>query len=242
MRDIVISPCNYRLCYKDQWKRNYRFLEKGERGYPFSSECPAEVFMGVGDDVRSAILLTGAPYPDRVLMKTISDFASEAALSGFAVTTRSVFGSERAVVEGVLRTGGSVRVILTSGLDVFMRSFGDLLSRILISGGQVLSAFEPGIKPSYDTKSFTDSIAALTGDTICFSMSKREKNCAVETLDRGGEVFLHRSALLSSYGRRLAMEGAPVIDSFTHYLVHKGIGPRGYLFRTSSDALSFLKL
>lgn len=243
MRDsIVITPCNYKLCYSDQWKRNYRFLERGDRGYPFSEECPAGVFMGVGDDVRSTVAVIGAPFPDRAMMRTVSDFASDACLNGFALTIRSVNGTERSVLEGVLRTGGSARVILTAGLDVFMRSYGDLLSRILISGGEVLSPFEPDVSPSLETKSFTDSLVALTGDTIAFTMSRREKNCAIETLDRGGEVYLHRSALLSSYGRRLAMEGARVIDSFTHYMEYKGIAPRGYLFRDASDGLSFLKL
>ena len=177
-----------------------------------------------------------------MMMRTISDFASEASLNGFSITIRSVFGSERAVVEGLFRTGGCARVILTSGLDVFLRSYGDLLSRILISGGEVLSPFEPGVKASYESKTFTDSLVAHAGDTIAFRMSKREKACAVETLDRGGEVYLHRSALISSYGRRLAMEGARVIDSFTEYMAYKGLDPRGYLFRDEKGSLSFLKL
>ena len=40
MRDTVMAPCNYRLCYNDQWKRGYRFLEKGDRAFPFAGECP----------------------------------------------------------------------------------------------------------------------------------------------------------------------------------------------------------
>ena len=242
MRDTVMAPCNYRLCYNDQWKRGYRFLEKGDRAFPFAGECPAPVFMGVGESVRSHIVLAGGPFPEKEMMRTISDFASEASLNGFALTVRSVFGSERAVIEGVLRTDGRVRVVLTSGLDVFMRSYGNLLSRILISGGEVLSPFEPGVRPTPESKAFTDSLVAFTGDMIAFGMSKRERNCAVETLDRGGDVFLHRSALSSVYGRRLAAEGAPVIDSFTAYMTQKDIAPEGYLFRDAEGRLSFLKL
>ena len=242
--DLLYSS-NYPLSEKRSWNSGVGFYERGEEGYPFDFEASPDVLSALGHPFfpSLAIISMQGEDEDRYAAWRLG---LECALNGISFSTNySARGVERVLCEGALEASGRINLLLPGGIENFLDN-RKRLSRILLSDGCILSPFRTELPISWKNHLYNRSLLAHSSCALLLRMRRSEYDFAVEVLDNGGSLFLHRLALKDRYGRNLAMEGAPVIDSVVQILS----APVGYLHESAGGEfqfenyppLSFLKL
>ena len=241
----LLYSSNYPLSEERCWNEGVDFIERGEEGYPFCFDGAPDVISALGPPFFPSLAIISATgyEEDRVPAWRL---ALECALNGIDFSTNySAQGIERVLCEGAEEADGRVLVMLPGGMESFLDN-RKRLSRILLSGGAIVSPFSTSEPISFKNHLYNRALLAHSRSAILLRMRRSEYNFAISLLDNGGNLYLHRMALKDSYGRYLASEGAPVIDSVQQIME----SPKGYLYEDregdylfdNSPPLSFLKL
>lgn len=171
------------------------------------------------DPETPLVALVGTRSPSGTGSLAAARLGKEFAKGGIPVVSGLARGVDAFAHRGNLEGGGKTVAVLACGVErVYPRSNACLASRLVDSGGCLLSEYSPGEAPlQYRFPQRNRIIAGLARATIV--VEAPEKSGALITADfalnEGRDLFVVRETLESLRGagiRRLYEEGAPAID------------------------------
>lgn len=143
----------------------------------------------------------------------------EAALMGFDVIYIPSNIKDNPIENGVFDGGGTLHAVIPFGLFNFNKR---AISKIVIYGGSVISDSKEGLFSISQLNKAKHMAASLADCTV---VGERIWNGNVVdyvqfSLDSGKDVGVLKCALGTPYMNRLALEGAPVLSSFSDFFVN----------------------
>ena len=184
------------------------------------------------DPEKPAIALVGTRHPSAAASMQALALGREFARCGITVISGLALGIDALSHRGCLEAGGITAAVLGSSVDqVFPASNRDLARRILLTGGSLISEYDPGTTPR---KSYYPQrnriISGLARATVI--VEAPVKSGALHTarfaLEQGRDLFVAAAGIASPLGegtRRLAKDGCPVISRAAEVLIEWGIDP-----------------
>lgn len=181
------------------------------------------------DPETPLVALVGTRAPSGTGSLAAARLGKEFAKGGVPVVSGLARGIDAFAHRGNLDGGGKTVAVLACGVErIYPRSNACLASRLIDSGGCILSEYSPGEAPlQYRFPQRNRIIAGLARATIV--VEAPEKSGALITadfaLDEGRDLFVCRETLDSPRGagiRRLCEDGAPAIAGADDVLVSWG--------------------
>ncbi|MCL1818105.1 MAG: DNA-processing protein DprA [Spirochaetaceae bacterium] len=168
---------------------------------------------------RAGLAIVGTRYPSGAGRRAAWETAREAAENGIAVVSGLARGIDAEAHRGCLNAGGKTIAVLGNGADtVYPASHRALASRILEAGGLLLTEYAPGAGVrKYFFPARNRIISGLCrGVLVAEAPAKSGALITADyALQQGRDLYVHELGLAGPSGegtRRLAEEGAPVID------------------------------
>jgi len=170
---------------------------------------------------RPAIAIVGTRYPTGRGLDAAAALGMEAGAAGIAVVSGLARGIDSAAHRGALAGGGLTFAVLGRGIDaVYPQSNKELASRMVASGGGLISEYPPGMPPSRWT--FPERNRILAG--LCRSTVVVEAPggsgaliTAAFALEEGRDVYVVASCMCgirSAGSDALAADGAVTLGCF----------------------------
>jgi len=163
--------------------------------------------------------MVGTRYPTESAKKAAQGFAGDLAGSGAVVVSGLAHGIDACSHAGALRTGTTVAV-LGNGIDwVSPVTNQRLASRILASGGALVSEYGPGDEAFPWRFVARNRLISGLCRSVMVVQAPRKSGALITAdfaLDQGRDVVVHRDGLEGERGegtRELVRQGAPVIGS-----------------------------
>ncbi len=180
-----------------------------------------------------------APYnASKSIIEKCYASAFEAALSGYNVIFIPFSPSSDAIEKGIVDGRGSISYIFPCGFDKVRKKY---LHNLIITSGVGISVEEDGENVSYKSVIRAKSVAAYFSDVIIAADENMKSSNEAEylklALDMGRDVAILKSALSSALLQDYAKSGAPIIDSFSDFLIE----PKHYLYRRDDGIYSYDK-
>jgi DNA processing protein len=182
---------------------------------PFLLFCRGEI--PVWDCASVAIV--GTRYPSGGGRRAAWQLAAQAAEQGLIVVSGLARGIDGEAHRGCLEVGGRTLAVLGNGADmVFPSSHKALASRILDSGGLIMTEYAPGAGVrKYFFPGRNRIISGLSRAVIVAEAPAKSGALitASYALEQGRDLYVHALGLNGASGegtRKLAEEGAPVVN------------------------------
>ncbi len=166
--------------------------------------------------------------------KAVIKSAVEAVRHGYTIISNGIYRARRALNMPVLKTEGRIRVVLYPSLDEY-RIRGEELY-VLLSGGSFLSFSESSDFDYSDFKNCSIKMLSLS-DKIIFA-GPVPSYLADAALDRGMDIAVLKDFLCYESTRRLAKDGAAVIDTFSSWLEY----PEHIAYEEMDSGLLYLRV
>ncbi|MFP4382401.1 MAG: DNA-processing protein DprA [Spirochaetia bacterium] len=169
-----------------------------------------------------ALGIVGTRKPGPAGIQAAYALGKDAVRAGIPVISGLALGIDGAAHRGVLDGGGKTAAVLGCGIDRFYpKSHAWLASRMINSGGCVMSEYPPGEPPlKYHFPERNRIIAGLCRGVAVIEAP--EKSGALITadyaLEEGRDLFVHSAGLkgMNRFGcESLFRQGAPVISAFS---------------------------
>lgn len=165
------------------------------------------------EEGRNIIFFFGSRIDTRYYPNVIKS-AVEAVRHGYDIVTNGRYKARRALSFPVLAAEGRMHVVFSPSLSNVRISLEE--QYVLLSGGSFISFTDS--KTDDGESLIENSVKMLSfSDKIIF-IGRAVPYLAREALDRGMEIALLRDFLYDRDTRRLALEGASVIDTFSSWL------------------------
>lgn len=186
------------------------------------------------DPTLPAVALVGTRFPSAAAFVQARRLGSEFAAAGVPVISGLARGTDAAAQEGCAASGGRTYAVLGSGCDaVYPVRNSSLAARIVDCGGGLISEYPPGDGPQkWHFPARNRIIAGLARAVVV--VEAPERSGALITADfalqDGRDLYVGSQGLGSARGagtRRLAADGAPVLDSATALLEDWGYPSTG---------------
>lgn len=174
------------------------------------------------DSTRPSLAIVGTRYPTGRGLDASLALAMEAAASGVVVVSGLARGIDSAAHRGALAAGGISCAVLGRGIDaIYPSSNKELASRMVETGGGIVSEYPPGVAPSRWT--FPERNRILAG--LCRSTIVVEAPggsgaliSAAFALEEGRDVYVAASCMggpRSAGSDALVADGAMTLESFS---------------------------
>ncbi len=171
------------------------------------SSCPVLYY---GTLPSHGLLLSSLGADTRGTGRELYISALEAALSGVEIISYASGKGQLSVLCGAEDGEGRIHLIPADGINRFLSFSKDRMRRVLLTGGSVIFPSISGRDPSLAL-----SLSSALSDAALVSLGNGFGKYVSSMLDEGKDAALLRSSLSSRDGRRLALEGCPVVDSFS---------------------------
>ena len=171
---------------------------------------------------KDFLYLGTLPSPRCVLISSESRFhtekerlslylsALEASLADFEIITIARHGGMLSVIRGAEDGNGRLHAVTSDRIEFMEQMFPERAAMVVATGGSIMA---PEVEGGED-----DAIeAALSFSSVVITTGRGRLMTAA--LDRGIDVAVLRSSLSSEHGREAARDGAPVIDTFSSFLM-----------------------
>ncbi len=168
-----------------------------------------------GNLPSSAVLLAAFSIGSVYGQKELYVSALEAALNGCELIAYGEWSSVNAIIKGVEDGNGKVHLVSSQGMTKLRKHQEWTMRRILLTGGSVISSTAERTsrrEARYLLSCLSSAALATVGG---YSVSSSHP--LVQLLDDGKDVAMLRSSLSSKAGRFFALEGCPVVSSFSMY-------------------------
>lgn len=217
--------------------RGWLWIRLGDSGYPERLvqivQAPYMLF------VRGALpaagtrmaAMVGTRNPGMDAWKAARRVARELSEAGVCVVSGLALGIDRAAHLGALDNGGKTVAVLGSGIDaIYPRAHLGLASRILESGGAIVSEYPPGTPPRPFRFPERNRIIAGLCPVVAVAQAPARSGALITAdiaLREGRDVVVLSEGLEGERGeggRRLAEEGAPVCGSAQEILSASAMG------------------
>ncbi len=236
-KNDLIPVCNYSKAYEDAWNAHVGFVERGDVEYPFI-EAPGspDVVSVLGEALAADTALFAVGGGDVLAAWA---FALTLALERIPVMLCGFGPVYKALRQGLDDGGGRYELILMQGMAAALcdRRKRQGLCRLLSARCTAWSPFQPGF-----TNEPLDKEAALYHKTL--GMLKRHlvvfglKPYLIPSLEgalmAGSSVSLHSAFLQEDCLRRLAYEGAPLVEGPLAWMHGRAMMP-GHLVIEAPD-------
>lgn len=165
-------------------------------------------------DKRKRVIFYFSGKIEKRYERNIIKSALEASMHGYDILTNGCFRARRALNLPVLYVGGRMDVVVHPSLECLR--IDDCERYVLLSAGSFISFTDSS---TYSSLSLKESALRMLdfSDKMIF-IGKVHPYLASEALDRGMDVAVMRDFLYEKSVRRLASEGAAVIDTFSSWL------------------------
>lgn len=214
-KNDLIPVCNYAKAYETAWDAHVAFVERGEAEYPFI-DSPGS------PDVVS--LLGGAFAVDTALF-AVGDgdvhaawaFALTLALEQVPVMLCGFGPVYKALRQGLDDGGGRYELVLMQGMAAALRDRRKRrsLCQLLSAGCAAWSPFQPGFANEPLDKEaalYHKTLGMLKRHLVVFGLKPYLVPSLEGALMAGSSVSLHSAFLQEGCLRRLAFEGAPLVE------------------------------
>ncbi len=156
-----------------------------------------------------ALLLASCGYSDKIGEEMYVS-ALEASLSGVEIISEANAAGQLSVLRGVEDGEGRLHVVTAVSLSTYINAYPERARRILLTGGSIISA---GTEKR-DARAAWSLSAFLSSHAFVSVLGYGWKE-VLSMLDDGKELAITRSSLTTHVGRRLALEGCRVADSYS---------------------------
>ncbi len=187
---------------------------------------------------RKRVFISTPHKASKAIIEKCYVSAFEAALSGYNVIFIPFSPSSDAIEKGILDGKGSISYIFPCGFERVRRKY---LHNLVITSGVGISIEAGDVNVSYKSVLRAKAAAAYFSDVVMAADENIKSYSDAEylklALDMGRDVAIMKSALSSPILQDYAKSGAPVIDSFSDFL----ISPKHYLYRRDDGIYGYDK-
>lgn len=184
-------------------------------------------YLGALESLKKRVFISSSFNVSDDVLDSCYSSAFEAARSGYNIIAIPFSKCADAIEAGAIDGKSSISYVFPCGLKRVKRQY---INKTLITSGTAISAEEDDEAISYVNVLKAKSIAAYFSDIVISgdisAKTKRDALHLVSALDEGRDVAILRSALSSKILRELVAEGAPVINTFSDFLIE----PKCYLY------------
>lgn len=205
-------------------KEDVRILGLDNKSYPALlkeiPDPPAVLFLkGDIDNLNlPQIAIVGSRNCTAQGRRIAQEFAAELSAAGFVITSGLALGIDAAAHQGALQSSGKTSAVMGTGLDqVYPERNKPLASRILTSGGTLISEFLPGSPPrAWHFPHRNRVVTGLSLAVLVIEAGERSGSLISARLaaEQGREVFVIPGGLKSPVSagcNRLIREGATLV-------------------------------